>query len=172
MKETTKKRKKAMRGIDGALGRQQIIGLVYQIFARGKHGFDAIMKELGRMIIETIMYIEREEIAGPVYQPFSCDIRKWASQGGSVYIGDQKIKVEHPRLRGQQGENHRGRIIGTLPILGRIMGTLPILCLLKSSSLPGLANLKLIFPISPKEPMISFSGGLNPTSSEVSNLIG
>jgi transposase-like protein len=37
--------------------------------------------------------------------PFSPDIRKWASQGGSVYIGDQKIKkVARPRLRGPEGE--------------------------------------------------------------------
>jgi transposase-like protein len=48
--------------------------------------------------------IDREEIAGPDYMPFSPDIRKWASQGGSVYIGDQKIKAEHPRLRGPKGE--------------------------------------------------------------------
>jgi transposase-like protein len=62
------------------------------------------MKELGRMMAETIMYIEREEISGPDYRPFSAEIRKWASQGGSVYVGDQKIKVAHPRLRGLQGE--------------------------------------------------------------------
>ncbi|PKL51945.1 MAG: hypothetical protein CVV37_03785 [Nitrospira bacterium HGW-Nitrospira-1] len=30
-----------------------------------------MMKEMGRMMAETIMYIEREEIAGPDYQPFS-----------------------------------------------------------------------------------------------------
>ncbi|PIY87295.1 MAG: hypothetical protein COY75_03535 [Nitrospirae bacterium CG_4_10_14_0_8_um_filter_41_23] len=77
---------------------------MYQIFAKGKQGFDICMKELGRMVAETIMYIEREEIAGPDYQPFSPDMRKWASQGGSAYIGDQKIRIEHPRLRGPEGE--------------------------------------------------------------------
>lgn len=104
MKESTRKRKKAMRGFEAACGRQGIIEQMHQLLIRGKQGFDAFMKELGRMMAETIMYIEREEIAGPDYQPFSPEVRKWASQGGSVYVGDQKIKVAHPRLRGPQGE--------------------------------------------------------------------
>jgi transposase-like protein len=104
MKETTKKRKKAIRGIEEACGRQEIIEQMYGIYAKGKEGFDVYMKEMGRMMAETIMYIEREEKAGPDYQPFSPDIQKWASQPGSVYIGDQKITLQHPRLRGPEGE--------------------------------------------------------------------
>ncbi len=104
MKNTTRKRKKAIRGFEAAYGRQELIDQMYHLFARGKQGFDAMMKELGRMMAETIMYIEREEIAGPDYRPFSSDIAKWASQPGSVYIGDQKIPAEHPRLRGPEGE--------------------------------------------------------------------
>jgi len=50
------------------------------------------------------MSIDREEMAGPDYHPGSPEIRKWASQGGSVYIGDQKIKAARPRLRGPKGE--------------------------------------------------------------------
>ena len=104
MKETTKKRKKARFGIEATYGRQWIEDQMYRILVTGKQGFDAMMKEMGRMMAETIMYIEREEIAGPDYQPLSPDIRKWASQAGSVYIGDQKIRAEHPRVRGLQGE--------------------------------------------------------------------
>lgn len=104
MKDSTKKRKKAMRGMQEACGREEINNRLYQILKQGKQGFDVYMKELGRMMAETIMYIEREEISGPDYQPKSPDIRKWASQGGSVYIGDQKIRIEHPRLRSANGE--------------------------------------------------------------------
>ena len=104
MKETTKKRKKARFGIEATYGRQWIDDQMYHILVTGKQGFDAMMKEMGRMMAETTMYIEREEIAGPDYQPFTPDIRKWASQAGSVYIGDQKIRAEHPRVRGRQGE--------------------------------------------------------------------
>lgn len=104
MKDSTKKRKKAIIGIQAAYGRQELNDWMYQIFTQGKQGFDIFMKELGRMMAETIMYIEREELSGPDYQPKFPDIRKWASQGGSVYIGDQKIRIEHPRLRGAKGE--------------------------------------------------------------------
>lgn len=104
MKKNTKQRKKAIRGFEKTCGRQQIVEQMYQIFLKGKQGFDAFMKDLGRMMAETIMYIEREEISGPDYYPFSSDIQKWASQPGSIYIGDQKITAEHPRLRGPAGE--------------------------------------------------------------------
>ncbi|MCL5023275.1 MAG: transposase [Nitrospirae bacterium] len=78
---------------------------LYRIYESGKQGFDSMMMKLGKMMAETIMYIDREEVAGPDYMPFSPEIRKWASQGGSVYIGDQKIKkVARPRLRGPKGE--------------------------------------------------------------------
>ncbi len=104
MKETTKRRKKAMQGMQEVQGRSWLIERLFWIVSQGKQGFDSMMKELGRMMAETIMYIDREEVAGADYMPISPDVRKWASQPGSVYIGDQKIRVAHPRLRGPQGE--------------------------------------------------------------------
>ncbi len=104
MKESTRKRGKAIRGMKEVYGRQEIVEQMYRIIVSGKQGFDAMMKDLGRKVAEAIMYIEREEIAGPEYRPFSPEIRKWASQAGSVYIGDQKIRVAHPRLRDPLGE--------------------------------------------------------------------
>jgi putative transposase len=56
------------------------------------------------MMAETIMYIDREEVAGPDYHPKDSRIKKWASQGGSIYIADQKVRMEHPRLRGPETE--------------------------------------------------------------------
>jgi transposase-like protein len=97
-------RKKAIRGFDRLMGREEVIDRMYQICQLGKQGFDALVRELGVMLAEAIMYIEREEVSGPDYQPFSPELQKWASQGGSVYIGDQKVAVEHPRMRGPQGE--------------------------------------------------------------------
>ena len=104
MKKTTKKRKKATKGIEEAYGKQEMIEEMFRIYATGKQGFDMLMKGMGRMMAETIMYIEREETAGPDYHPFDPEIQKWASQAGSVYIGDQKVRVQHPRLRGPEGE--------------------------------------------------------------------
>ncbi len=104
MKDSTKKRKKANKDFENIYGREEIIDRMYQIYESGKQGFDVLMKEIGRMMAEAIMYIEREEKSGPDYHPYSSDMQKWASQGGSVYIGDQKMRVEHPRLRGLDGE--------------------------------------------------------------------
>jgi len=104
MKVNTKMRKKAIRGFEQIMGRRELINRMYQVYRLGKQGFDALVKELGVMLAETIMYIEREELSGPDYQPFSAELQKWASQPGSVYIGDQKLAVQRPRLRGPKGE--------------------------------------------------------------------
>ena len=104
LEENTKKRKKSIAGMKEVYGKEEMVSEMYRILATGKQGFDTLMRELGRMVVEAIMYIEREEIAGPDYQPTNPGIYKWASQPGSVYIGDQKIKVEHPRLRNKDGE--------------------------------------------------------------------
>ena len=104
MRVNTKKRKKARRDFEQLYGKQEMINRMYQIISRGKQGLDAFLLEVGRMMAETIMYVEREELSGPEYHPLSSEIKKWASQGGSIYLGDQKISVEHPRLRGEKRE--------------------------------------------------------------------
>jgi transposase-like protein len=75
-----------------------------QVMVGGKRALDAAMLEIGRLTAETIMYMEREEKAGPDYHPSSPGLQKWASQRGSIYVGDQKIAVERPRLRSREGE--------------------------------------------------------------------
>ncbi len=104
MRVNTKKRKKARRDFEQMYGKHEMIDRMYQIISQGKRGLDAFLLEIGRTMAETIMYIEREELSGPEYHPISSKIQKWASQGGSIYMGDQKIPVEHPRLRGEKRE--------------------------------------------------------------------
>ena len=104
MKVNTRKRRNARRVFKQMYGKQEMIDRMYRIITQGKQGLDAFLLEIGREMAETIMYIEREEISGPEYRPLSSEIKKWASQGGSIYLGDQKIAVEHPRLRGKKGE--------------------------------------------------------------------
>ena len=55
------------------------------------------------MLVESILLMDRENIAGPDHAPTG-DMYKWAHQQGSVFIGDQKVKVSKPRLRGPAGE--------------------------------------------------------------------
>ncbi len=128
MREDTFRKKKASQLFKDIGGRGWLAGRMAGILLEGKQELDGISLELGRMVAEAIMYMEREEIAGPDYRPHSSDMRKWASQLGSIFIGDRKLKVEHPRLRGVEGEmglrtyrklKERGRFSEEL--LGRVL---------------------------------------------------
>lgn len=128
MREDTIWRKKASHLFQELRGRGWLLGRMAEVISEGKRGMDGLALELGRMVAEAIMYMEREEIAGPDYRPHSSEMRKWASQPGSIFIGDHKVKVEHPRLRGVEGEmglrtyrklRERGRFSEEL--LGRVL---------------------------------------------------
>lgn len=78
---------------------------IFQVITQGKAAFDQIYQEMGKMLAETILLMDREEESGPDYLPRNPLIQKWASQKGSVYLGDQKIRMQVPRLRHiHQGE--------------------------------------------------------------------
>lgn len=100
----TVRRQNAIRGFRQMAGKEWLVDQMYQVIARGKRGLDACVLDVGKMLVETIMCMEREEISGPDYRPFSPDLSKGGTQPGSVYIGDQKVKVRHPRLTGVHGE--------------------------------------------------------------------
>jgi putative transposase len=106
MRRDTTRRKKATQGLKHAQEKAWWAEQVCRVMVGGKQALDATMHAIGRMVAETIMYMEREEMAGPDYHPLSPQLQKWASQQGSIYLGDQKIHVEHPRLRGPEGEIH------------------------------------------------------------------
>jgi len=100
----TMRRQNAIRGFRQIAGKEWMVDQVYQIIAQGKQGLDAAVMAMGKMLVEAIMCMEREEISGPDYRPFSPDFSKGGTQPGSVYIGDQKVKVRHPRLSDVHGE--------------------------------------------------------------------
>jgi len=99
MRRDTRQRKHAMAGLRAISGEQQMLGTLVRVIGSGKQALDAVMLEMGRMVAESIMLIEREELAGPDYYPTHPDLQKWAHEEGSAYIGDQKVKVTRPRLR-------------------------------------------------------------------------
>jgi transposase-like protein len=104
MRVNTRTRRNARGVFEQLYGRQALLDRMYQIISQGKQGLDAFLLGMGKMMAEAIMYIEREELSGPEYRPVSSELKKWASQEGSIYLGDQKVGVEHPRLRGPKGE--------------------------------------------------------------------
>jgi transposase-like protein len=72
---------------------------MHEILQHGSRALNEVSLELGRQLAEFILYAEREERAGPDYQPRKEGLYKWASEPGSVYVGGQKVGVERPRLR-------------------------------------------------------------------------
>jgi transposase-like protein len=106
MRVDTKKRKKARKGFEQMYGARELASQMFHILQTGKRGLDSLHMELGAMLCEAVMDIEREELSGPDHAPIRPGVYKWAYQRGSVYCGDQKISVHHPRLRGPQGEIH------------------------------------------------------------------
>ncbi len=104
MKNSTRRRKEAARLIPQAYGQDPFAAKLAAVISPGKIAFDSLSHEMGKMLIETIMYMDREEVSGPDYRPSDPTIQKWASQQGSVFIGDQKVRVQKPRVRGPEGE--------------------------------------------------------------------
>ena len=75
------------------------MGTLVRVICSGKQALDGVMLEMGRMVAESVMLIEREEVAGPDYYPTDTTFKKWVYEEGSLYLGDQKVKVKRPRLR-------------------------------------------------------------------------
>lgn len=105
MRNDTKQRKNARKSFQKISGDDWMKDRMYQILSSGKKAFDGLMMDMGKMLAESIMLMDREEQAGPDYMPTDSHLQKWASQKGSVYIGDQKVQLQVPRLRHtQKGE--------------------------------------------------------------------
>lgn len=99
MKVETKNRKKAMAGFRQITSQEQMRQRMHDLLQTGSQALGQLTLELGRELAEFILYAEREELAGPDYQPSKEGLYKWASQPGSVLVAGQKVAVERPRLR-------------------------------------------------------------------------
>lgn len=99
MKVETKNRKKAMNGFREMTGTEFARESMYRIMVEGKRALDEVFLNIGKMLAESVMLIEREELAGADYNPRNPSVQKWAHEKGSIFIGDQKVKVNKPRLR-------------------------------------------------------------------------
>lgn len=104
MKQTTKKRKAAASDIQTLFGEERLSAQMLNILRFGKQAFDSVQHDLGRMLVESIFLLERESITGLDHAPLSPGIYKWGHQGGSVFVGDQKVRVSKPRIKGPEGE--------------------------------------------------------------------
>ena len=99
MKVETKHRKKAMAGFRQLTDQHRMRQGMHEILQTGSQALSAVTLELGRQLAEFILSAEREELAGPDYQPRKEGLDKWASEPGSVSLSGQKVGVEKPRRR-------------------------------------------------------------------------
>ena len=83
MRANTKKRKNATRMLIATQEQDWWADQIVQVMLNGKRALDTAMLGIGRLVAETLMYMEREEKSGPDYHPTSSGLRKWASQRGS-----------------------------------------------------------------------------------------
>ncbi len=99
MRQDTRQRKRALAGWRAIAGQDRLLGTLVRVISSGKQALDAVMLEMGRMVAESVMLIEREEVAGPDYYPTDPAFKKWAHEEGSLSLGDQTVKVARPRWR-------------------------------------------------------------------------
>lgn len=99
MRVDTINRKKAMVGLRKIFGGERMFKAMTQVIDTGKKALDSVALELGKMVAEGIMLLDREVVAGPDYYPTNPNLKKWSYEDSSVYIVDQKVKVKRPRLR-------------------------------------------------------------------------
>ena len=69
MKKSTRKRKKAASHIHQAVGQDLFSQRLVEVVTAGKTAFDTMSRELGQMLAEAIIYMDREQVSGPDYQP-------------------------------------------------------------------------------------------------------
>lgn len=104
MREITRERKNANKFFAQFSRGEWLRGQMVNVITQGKRAFDECAMKVGRMLAESFLYMEREEMAGPDYHPTDSSVKKWASQPGSVFVGGHKVRLERPRLRGPEGE--------------------------------------------------------------------
>src|SRR3989338_4624657 len=104
MRRIAEKKKNVKQLFEVMQGEEWMNQELKEVMNQGKRALDSCMMEIGKMMAETLMQIEREQIAGMDYHPSREGLKKWGFQEGSIYLGDQKVKVAHPRLRAYDAE--------------------------------------------------------------------
>jgi transposase-like protein len=97
MKDSTRNAKKTAKEIENMVSRQPGLLNLLALQTHGKAALDELHMEMGVLLVESILQIERQNRTGQDHRPLSQGLYKWGYQQGSVYIGDQKHKIRKPR---------------------------------------------------------------------------
>jgi hypothetical protein len=76
MKRDTRQRKRALGGLRAIAGDQEMLGPQVRVISSGKQALDAVMLEMGRLVAESILLMESEEVTGPDYYPMGPELKK------------------------------------------------------------------------------------------------
>lgn len=98
MKRIVESGKKSKKIFESVFGEAWVAEEFAEVLRGGKKALDGCMMEMGRILGEAIMNLDRQQVAGKDYDPEK-GYAKWGWQKGSIYLGKQKVKVDHPRLR-------------------------------------------------------------------------
>jgi len=99
MRQDTRQRKSALAGLRAISGQDGMLGILVRMISSGKQALAAVMLEMGRMVVESVLLIEREDVPGHDYYPIAPAFKKWAHEEGSLFLVDQKVKVTRHRPR-------------------------------------------------------------------------
>lgn len=98
MKKSTRGRKAKANQIRDLIGGDQMNDLAAGVMAEGKAVLDAAITDVGRILVEGMLYMQQEELAGPDYRPRPGYV-KGGTQASSVFVGDHKLRIQYPRVR-------------------------------------------------------------------------
>ncbi len=103
MKRITQEERRRKNILQGLRDQEWLMEELTAVRQVGKHALDECTMKMGRILVEAILYTEREQMAGDEYHPTGV-YRKWGAQPGSIYLGASKVRVNHPRLRDERTE--------------------------------------------------------------------
>ena len=94
MRQDLRQRTKALAGLRAISGQNRMLGTLVRVISSGKQALDAMMLEMGRMVAESVMLIEREEVTEPDDYPTDPDLQKWAHSGNfNEHIDNDRLPV-------------------------------------------------------------------------------
>ena len=82
----------------------QILAPLVDLIAEARLAVDEVIEQAGRGLIETILNVSAEQVAGAKTPGRSSGEVRWhGRQKGRVQVADRQVRVERPRLRRKQG---------------------------------------------------------------------
>lgn len=84
----TRQREQALAGWKATAGRAWMLATLVRVIRSGKLALDAVMLEMGRMVEESVMLMERERVARPDYPGFRRRDELWLSPQSLIGLDD------------------------------------------------------------------------------------